>query len=63
MMQEFNLKSGEKILLPGIVPKLSESPGDTRWIGPTLGEHTAEILTQLGYDAAQQAALKKQGVV
>jgi formyl-CoA transferase len=63
MMQEFQLKSGEKILLPGIVPKLSESPGDTRWIGPTLGEHTAEILTQLGYDAAQQAALKKQGVV
>ena len=63
MIQEFTLKTGEKILLPGIVPKLSASPGDTRWIGPELGEHTAEILTQLGYDADQQAALKKQGVV
>ncbi len=63
MIQEFTLKSGAKIKLPGIVPKLSATPGDTKWLGPELGEHTAEILTQLGYDAAQQAALKQKGVI
>lgn len=63
MMQEFPLKDGEKIALPGIVPKLSESPGGTRWLGPELGAHTAEVLAGLGYDAAQQAALKSRGVI
>lgn len=63
MIQEFTLKDGEKITLPGIVPKLSESPGDTRWLGPDLGAHTAEVLAQLGYDAAQQAELKARGVI
>lgn len=63
MMQEFSLKSGEKVVLPGIVPRLSESPGGTRWLGPELGAHTAEVLAALGYDAAQQAALKARGVI
>ena len=63
MIQEFALKDGEKIALPGIVPKLSETPGDTRWLGPELGAHTAEVLTQIGYDAAQQAELKQRGVI
>ncbi|MEX2164773.1 MAG: CaiB/BaiF CoA-transferase family protein [Sulfuricaulis sp.] len=63
MIQEFALKGGEKIALPGIVPKLSETPGDTRWLGPELGAHTVEVLTQIGYDAAQQAELKQRGVI
>ena len=63
MIREFTLKSGDKIKLPGIVPKLSETPGDIKWLGPELGEHTAEILTQLGYDPAAQAALKQKGVI
>ena len=43
-------KLGEKeLLLPGIVPKLSDTPGATRWIGPKLGEHTGEVLAGLGY--------------
>lgn len=63
MIQEFALKDGEKITLPGIVPKLSESPGDTRWLGPELGAHTAEVLTRLGYDARQQTELKARGVI
>src|SRR5207302_516809 len=38
---------GEKdLLLPGIVPKLSETPGETRWIGPRLGEHTDDVLRE-----------------
>jgi formyl-CoA transferase len=51
------------LLLPGVVPKLSRTPGGTRWVGPTLGEHTAEVLGDLGYTEAQIAAMRGRGVV
>jgi formyl-CoA transferase/succinyl-CoA--D-citramalate CoA-transferase len=40
---------GENVAMPGIVPKLSETPGSVRRGGPLLGEHNAEILGAL-YD-------------
>ncbi|HSD61507.1 MAG TPA: CoA transferase, partial [Burkholderiales bacterium] len=63
MIQEAPLPDGRPLKVPGIVPKLSETPGETRWLGPTLGAHTAEVLSALGYDAAAQRALKEQGVI
>ena len=63
MIRSHPLKDGNSVDLPGIVPKLSETPGDTRWIGPELGEHTAEVLAALGYSAEQQQELKKRGVI
>ncbi len=62
MIRSHRLKDGKSVKLPGIVPKLSETPGDTKWVGPQLGEHTAEVLSRLGYDEAQQKELKKRGV-
>jgi formyl-CoA transferase len=57
-------KLGEReLLLPGLVPKLSGTPGSTRWIGPRLGEHTDEVLGALGYGAAAIAELRRQGTV
>jgi formyl-CoA transferase len=57
-------KLGEKdLLLPGVVPKLSQTPGGTRWVGPRLGEHTDEVLRELGYDETRVRALREQGVV
>ena len=52
-----------EVWLPGIVPKLSETPGGTKWIGPKLGEHTAEVLNGIGYDANAQADLKRRGII
>jgi formyl-CoA transferase len=63
MIQQFQLKDGQCLKLPGIVPKLSDTPGATEWLGPDLGEHTHQILAELGYDDAQQIALKAQGVI
>ena len=57
-------KLGDKeLLLPGIVPKLSRTPGTTSWIGPTLGEHTGAVLAGLGYTEGEIETLRKRGVV
>jgi formyl-CoA transferase len=55
---------GERdLLLPGLVPKLSGTPGRTRWIGPRLGEHTDDVLAGLGYSAEDIAALRRRAVI
>ena len=63
MIEEHKLDGNETIALPGIVPKLSQTPGETRWLGPKLGEHTAEVLSAIGYDADRLRDLKKNGVI
>ena len=62
-MIERHKLGGQDLLLPGIVPKLSDTPGGTRWIGPRLGEHTAEVLAGLGFGEREVAELKARGVV
>ena len=52
-----------EVLLPGVVPKLSETPGGTRWIGPRLGEHTDEVLRAAGFGDADIAGLRQRGAV
>ncbi|HET7728551.1 MAG TPA: CaiB/BaiF CoA-transferase family protein [Usitatibacter sp.] len=51
------------LLLPGVVPRLSDTPGGTRWIGPRLGEHTDEVLGSAGYSPTEIAALRRGGSV
>lgn len=63
MIQHLRLKDGQPIAVPGIVPKLSATPGAIRWLGPDLGEHTAEVLRQLGYSDEVQQTLKEKGVI
>jgi crotonobetainyl-CoA:carnitine CoA-transferase CaiB-like acyl-CoA transferase len=49
---------GEPLRIPSIAPRLTESPGCTRWPGPKLGEHTEEVLGGLlGMTAEEIAAL------
>lgn len=63
MIQEFQLDDGKPIQVPGIVPRMSETPGETRWLGPKLGEHTAELLSALGYSLEEQEKLRRAGVI
>lgn len=64
MLEEHQLPGGgPTVTIPGVVPRLSATPGETRWLGPALGEHTAEILATLGIDSEALAALRKRGVV
>ena len=53
-----------RIKMQNAFPKMSETPGRVRWPGPTLGQHTDEVLAQVaGYDAARIAALRAKGVI
>ena len=63
MVQTMTLPDGLAVDFPGIVPKLSETPGRTKWLGPRLGEHTAEVLATIGIDRQQLEQLRNQGVV
>jgi formyl-CoA transferase len=63
MIQHFKLADGTDIPLPNVTPKLSDTPGETRWLGPALGEHTDEVLRGLGYDAQAIAALRDAGAI
>jgi formyl-CoA transferase len=63
MLETGRLPDGKEFLFPGVVPKLSVTPGATRWLGPALGEHTDVILGELGYSAEARIALRKDGVI
>lgn len=63
MFQSARLPDGQEFKLPGIVPKLSATPGETHWIGPELGAHTDEVLASLGYLPDQVAELRAAGAV
>jgi crotonobetainyl-CoA:carnitine CoA-transferase CaiB-like acyl-CoA transferase len=47
----------------GIPIKFSETPGEIRMPAPEIGEHTAEVLGQLGYTGEEIARLRKAGVI
>ncbi|MBK5001416.1 CoA transferase [Pseudomonas sp. S31] len=63
MLLDSQLPDGTAVRMPGIVPKLSATPGRVDWQGPALGEHTDALLGGLGMDAGQIAQLRAQGVV
>ena len=63
MFEQHHFADGTPVKLPAITPKLSETPGRTKWLGPELGQHNEEVLAGLGYDAAAVAALRRDGVL
>ncbi|WP_150302769.1 CaiB/BaiF CoA transferase family protein [Pseudomonas saliphila] len=63
MFTEGKLPDGKPFKMPGIIPKLSATPGSTEWTGPALGEHTHALLSELGYLPEQIEALKERKVI
>jgi crotonobetainyl-CoA:carnitine CoA-transferase CaiB-like acyl-CoA transferase len=63
MIEQQHLPDGTALKVPSVVPKLSATPGGTAWLGPALGEHTEELLKQLGHDQAAIDTLRRDGVI
>lgn len=63
MVSEFPL-GDRKVKVPGIVPRLSATPGAIEWLGPALGEHNREVLEgMLGLAPEEIDRLVAAGVV
>ncbi|WP_063004412.1 CaiB/BaiF CoA transferase family protein [Nocardia salmonicida] len=52
-----------QVRMQNILFRLSETPGEIRWTGPTLGAHTDEVLGRYGVDASGLAELRAAGVI
>lgn len=55
--------AGGTIAVPGIVPRLSATPGAVHRRAPRLGEHSDAVLRELGHGEAEIAALRAKGIV
>ena len=51
------------MLHSGIVPHVPEGPGDVRWTGPTIGQHSEAILQELGLTDPEIKRLKNERVI
>ena len=56
-------RDGDDIAVPGIVPKLSGTPGQIRSSAPHLGDDTDSVLQQMGLQPEQIATLRQKGIV
>ncbi len=63
MIQSIVAGDGEPLKVPGIVPKLSGTPGAIRSAAPKLGEHTAEVLRDAGFSDAEVKQLREKHIV
>ena len=63
MLQEIKLGDGSELTIPGVVPKLSLTPGQHRRNAPTLGEDTDSILKDMGLNPLQIEELRAKGII
>ena len=63
MISAVNMDDGTQLAVPGIVPKLSLTPGGHRRNAPALGQDTDTVLRELGLTPQQISTLREQGIV
>jgi len=63
MLQSVTMDDGSEVTIPGIVPKLSRTPGSHRRNAPAIGQDTDAVLREIGLSARQISELKRRGVV
>jgi formyl-CoA transferase len=63
MIQQVQMDDGSTLAVPGIVPKLSRTPGSHRRNAPNVGQDTLAVLREVGLTPAQIQALYDRGIV
>ena len=63
MIQRITMDDGDEVDVPGIVPKLSRTPGSHRRNAPQLGQDTLAVMRDIGLTPEQIDALIEQGVI
>ena len=63
MIQTIQMDDGDHLDIPGVVPKLSRTPGSHQRNAPTVGQDTDGILQSMGLTASQIAKLREKGIV
>jgi formyl-CoA transferase len=63
MLADIVAGDGEPLKVPGIVPKLSATPGEIRSAAPKLGEHTEQVLSDLGYSVEEIGAFRSKQII
>ena len=63
MILQQTTRDGDSLEVPGIVPKLSVTPGTVRGSAPHVGDDTDTVLNEMGLSAEQIAALRARGIV
>ena len=63
MLESLQMNDGSTILVPGIIPKLSKTPGRRGRLAPTLGQDSEAILKEIGLTDVQITQLIERGVV
>ena len=63
MILQARLPDGQAIEVPGIVPKLSLTPGQVRRAAPALGVDTEAVLREAGVSEPALAELRAKGVI
>jgi formyl-CoA transferase len=61
-IQVIQMQDGSNLEVPGVLPKLSRTPGSIKTLAPTIGQNTDEVLKEIGLSEAQIASLKERGV-
>ena len=63
MILQQRTREGYDVEVPGVVPKLSATPGTVRQAAPRLGEDTDAVLREMGLSDQQIAQLRDKGIV
>lgn len=61
-IQTIQMRDGSQLDVPGIIPKLSRTPGSIKTLAPDIGGNTDEILKSIGLNESQIASLKERGI-
>jgi formyl-CoA transferase len=61
-IQTIKMQDGSSLEVPGVLPKLSRTPGSIKTLAPNIGQNTDEILQEIGLNESQIASLKERGV-